>query len=226
MKIEAVVFDVGETLIDETIVWSAWADWLGVPRFTFMAALGAVIERDEHHRQVFEHFRPGFDLRAADEERTRAGSLVWFGPHDLYPDVETAFRSLDKAGFRLAIAGNQPRGAEDILHGLGLPVELVASSERWGVDKPSPAFFERLCTELKLEPARIAYVGDRVDNDIRPANAARMITVFVRRGPWGYIHSLRPEADEAKFRVDGLDEIPSLLTHWNAAQIPIREFTT
>lgn len=38
--IEAVVFDVGETLIDETRQWGEWADWLGVPRFTFLAALG------------------------------------------------------------------------------------------------------------------------------------------------------------------------------------------
>ncbi len=40
-----VCLDVGETLIDETRVWSLWADELGVPRLTFLAALGAVIER-------------------------------------------------------------------------------------------------------------------------------------------------------------------------------------
>jgi len=37
------VFDVGETLIDESRMWHEWADILGVPRFTFSAALGAVI---------------------------------------------------------------------------------------------------------------------------------------------------------------------------------------
>ena len=60
--VRAVFLDVGETLVDETRVWESWADWLGVPRFTFLAALGGIIERGEHHLQVFELFRPGFDL--------------------------------------------------------------------------------------------------------------------------------------------------------------------
>ena len=29
--IKAVVFDVGETLVDETREYGTWADWLGVP---------------------------------------------------------------------------------------------------------------------------------------------------------------------------------------------------
>lgn len=49
-----VCFDVGETLIDETRVWATWADVLGIPRFTFMAALGGVIAQGEDHRRVFD----------------------------------------------------------------------------------------------------------------------------------------------------------------------------
>jgi hypothetical protein len=41
--IEAVVFDVGETLVDETREYGTWADWLGVPRHTFSSVFGAVI---------------------------------------------------------------------------------------------------------------------------------------------------------------------------------------
>jgi hypothetical protein len=41
--IEAIVFDVGETLIDESREYGTWADWLGVPRHTFSAVFGAVI---------------------------------------------------------------------------------------------------------------------------------------------------------------------------------------
>ena len=40
-RLEAVVFDFGETLYDETRAWSAVADAAGVPRVTFMAMLGA-----------------------------------------------------------------------------------------------------------------------------------------------------------------------------------------
>src|SRR3954471_306505 len=40
--IRSVVFDVGETLLDDTMEWGRWADWIGVPRHTFSAVMGAV----------------------------------------------------------------------------------------------------------------------------------------------------------------------------------------
>jgi FMN phosphatase YigB (HAD superfamily) len=39
-------------------------------------------------------------------------------------------------------------------------------------------------------PSEIAYVGDRLDNDITPAAQAGLFTVWLRRGPWAYV--LRP----------------------------------
>jgi FMN phosphatase YigB (HAD superfamily) len=45
MRIRAVFFDVGETLIDESRDWGGWADYLGISRLSFFAALGATIER-------------------------------------------------------------------------------------------------------------------------------------------------------------------------------------
>jgi FMN phosphatase YigB (HAD superfamily) len=56
-------------------------------------------------------------------------------------------------------------------------------------------------------PERIAYVGDRLDNDVLPARAAGMVAVHVRRGPWGYLHARRPEAAQAHLRIDSLDEL-------------------
>ena len=56
--IEAVVFDVGETLVDETRAWEGWADHLGVPRLTFLGVLGAAIERGEDHLAPFRVFAP------------------------------------------------------------------------------------------------------------------------------------------------------------------------
>ena len=53
-KVTAVVFDVGETLVDETRAWERIADVYGVPRFTLMALVGAAIQRGESHRQAFE----------------------------------------------------------------------------------------------------------------------------------------------------------------------------
>ena len=44
-----------------------------MPRLTFFAALGAVIARGGDHREVFNQFRPGIDLRAEAERLGVAG---------------------------------------------------------------------------------------------------------------------------------------------------------
>ena len=73
MPIRAVWFDVGEALVDETREYGTWADWLGVPRHTFSAVFGAVIARGRDYREVFQHFRPGFDL---DKSNARPASTL------------------------------------------------------------------------------------------------------------------------------------------------------
>jgi FMN phosphatase YigB (HAD superfamily) len=81
-----------------------------------------------------------------------------------------------------------------------------------GVEKPSSGFFARIVTEAGCAPDEIAYVGDRLYNDIRPALAAGMLAVLMRRGPWGYIHAADPDAAQAHLRIDSLAELPARLT--------------
>jgi hypothetical protein len=57
--IGAVVFDVGEVLVDETREYGTWADWLGVPRHVFSAVFGAVIARGQDYRETFQVFQGG-----------------------------------------------------------------------------------------------------------------------------------------------------------------------
>jgi hypothetical protein len=58
--IRAVVFDVGECLVNETREYGTWADWLGIPRHTFAAVFGAIIACGLDYRETFQVFRPGF----------------------------------------------------------------------------------------------------------------------------------------------------------------------
>ena len=210
-QVHWICFDVGETLIDETRHWAGWADWLSVTHLTFFAALGAVIAGRQDHREVFQLLRPGFDLAAARAARVAAGQPEGFGVADLYPDVRPTLAQLRAGGLRIAIAGNQPLWAEAALDAIGLPADLVAASDRWGVHKPSPAFFARLAQEAGAAPSEIAYVGDRLDNDVLPARAAGMWAVFLRRGPWGHIHATWPEREQAHASIERLDELPRLL---------------
>jgi FMN phosphatase YigB (HAD superfamily) len=210
--IRAVIFDVGETLVDESRSFGEWADWLGVSRLTFFGALGSVIERGLHHRQVFEDLRPGFDLDAERERRLRAGpSPSRIGRADLYPDARPCLEALRACGYRLGLAGNQPASAEADLRALALPVDFVLCSESAGVEKPSAAFFARAIAESGCAPSEIAYIGDRLDNDVLPAVAAGMRGIFLRRGPWGTAHARRPEAARADARIESLLELPGVL---------------
>jgi len=207
-RIRAVFFDVGETLVDESRDFGGWADWLGVPRHTFFAVLGQVIARGEDHRAVFQHFRPGFDLAV---ERERRGEAYGYGEGDLYPDARPCLRALKADGYFVGVVGNQPARTAGLLRDLDLGVDLIATSAGWGVEKPSPAFFERVVEASGFGPGEVAYVGDRLDNDILPARAAGLVTVFVKRGPWGHHHAGRPEAMLADLRIDDLTDLPARL---------------
>jgi FMN phosphatase YigB (HAD superfamily) len=211
-RVRAVFFDVGETLICEDRIWRGWADWYGVPSLTFLGALGAVIERRAHHLDVFSYFDDDFDLDRVQAERAAAGTAYDFGPADLYADALPCLRALKEAGYLVGVAGNQPAHVTEAFFGsCGVALDVVASSAGWGVEKPDPAFFARVADAAGLPARAIAYVGDRVDNDVVPAAAAGLTAVFLRRGPWGYVHARWPEAAAAALRIESLTELPAAL---------------
>jgi FMN phosphatase YigB (HAD superfamily) len=208
-RIEWVVFDLGETLVDETANWTQWAAYLEVSPLTFFAALGAAIATRRHHHHAFDVIRPGFRFGAEVARRDAAGTRWQFDPSDLYDDALPALAALREAGFRLAVMANQPEAVSSFL--ATLPVDRCATSESWGVAKPEPAFFERIIDELGVPAESIAYVGDRVDNDVVPAKAAGMTAIHLRRGPWGVIQAEWPEAAQADARIESLRELPGVL---------------
>jgi len=214
-RIEAVVFDIGETLVDETRVWGIWADHLGIPRLTFFAMLGSILAEGRPHRDVFDVFSPGLDVADAARRMGRAGVSDLGSLDDLYPDALPSLRAVAAAGYRLAVAANQPAPAADVVAAMDIDFELIGTSEAWGVEKPSQAFFQRVAAELDLPAGSIAYVGDRLDNDVRPARAAGMTAVFLRRGPWGWIQSEQARragaATGADIEIDSLAELPAAL---------------
>jgi HAD superfamily hydrolase (TIGR01662 family) len=217
--IDAVVFDVGETLVNETREYGTWADWLGVPRHTFSAVFGAVIALEMDYRDTFQFFCPGFSL---DDERARradAGQPETFGEDDLYPDARPCLAALRDMGVWVGIAGNQTTRAGETLRKLDLPADLIATSDDWGATKPDQSFFRALISAAPCEPGRIVYVGDRLDNDLKPAKAAGMRTAFIRRGPWGYIWEHHPDmAAAAEWRIASLAELPPIVAEVNRSE--------
>jgi FMN phosphatase YigB (HAD superfamily) len=170
-----------------------------------------VIARGGDHREVFEQFRPGIVLTAAAAQMGIEGRSDLVSLDDLYPDALPALRALQRAGYRLALAANQPAPAADVLAAMDVRFEFIATSAAWRIAKPDPVFFARIIAELGLRPEEIAYVGDRIDNDVRPAAAAGMVAIFVRRGPWGSIQAGRSNPPEAALTVETLAELPEAL---------------
>ncbi len=183
------MLDVGETLVDETRVFRTWAEIFGLPEFTLMAVLGGAISNADNAddwRRFFELIEHPDWQDSRPEFEARYGALR---PDDLYPDALRAIDGLKERGYRVAITANQPARRHAELEALGVRVEAMGMSDAMGVFKPQAAFFARTLELLgSPAPADVAYVGDRVDNDVRPSAAAGMRAVWIRRGPWGLLH--------------------------------------
>ncbi len=199
MAVRAVFFDVGETLVDEERYWREMARAAGVGPQVVWAALGKTIERGEEHWELWRHL--GLERPAG------AWESIVYSLEDLYPDALPCLVELRSRGLTVGLAGNQSEALEGWAREAGLPVDLVAGSASFGARKPDPLFFRRLVELARVAPAELAYVGDRVDNDVVPALAAGLVAVHLRRGPWGYLQS----PPEAAASIDSLAELPGAL---------------
>jgi HAD superfamily hydrolase (TIGR01549 family) len=169
--IRSVVFDVGETLLDDTREFNAWADWLGVPHHTFSALIGIVVAQGRNNAEAFTYIRPGLDLAAEKRLREQSGHGEQIEESDLYSDTRAALAELRARGVWVGVAGNQTTRAAELLRALNLPIDALATSGEWGTAKPDPAFFQHVIDLAPGTPAEIAYVGDRHDIDIAAAHA-------------------------------------------------------
>lgn len=198
-----VVLDVGETLIDESRIWRAWADELGIPQMTFMSVFGAIVARGQGYQDLAGYFAIDDWRRHRERVDARIGG---FRSEDLYPDAVPAIAALREHGYRVAVIGNQPADRHAELEALGVDPDVMAMSEDMGVMKPDLDFF-RVALRLLGEPEAgdVAYVGDRIDNDVVPSSATGMRAVWLRRGPWGVVPQEEPA--QATLVVDSLVEL-------------------
>lgn len=212
--IETIVLDVGETITRDDRYWHSWADWLGVPRHTLSALVGAVVAQGRDNADAIRLARPGADVAAEYHAREAAGHGEALDESDLYDDVRPALSQLRQRGTRVIIAGNQTSRAGDLLRGLDLPADLIVTSGDWGVAKPQPEFFQRVLEVAQAAPERTLYVGDHPANDIFPARAAGLRVAHLRRGPWGHLWADDPDVvAAADWRIDSLTQLGSIVAN-------------
>jgi FMN phosphatase YigB (HAD superfamily) len=195
VALRAVVFDVGETLVDEERWWRRGAERGGLQPHVVWAALGVTIARGEEHTALWGHLGIEMPTGWYDEP---------YALEDLYPDALDCLRRTRALGLRVGIVGNQTEALEFWARESALPADVISSSASLGVRKPDPAFFGKVVELMGCSPEETAYVGDRVDNDVLPSASAGLVAVHVRRGPWGRLQQTPPEA------ALGLDDLASL----------------
>jgi HAD superfamily hydrolase (TIGR01662 family) len=200
MALKAVFFDVGETLVDEERWWRELCARSGLQPHVVWAGLGVTIERGEEHDALWRNI--------GIEKPDGWWQELSYRLEDLYPDAIPCLEAVRKLGLRIGIVGNQTEELERWARESALPADVISSSASLGVRKPDPRFFELVVELACCDAGQVAYVGDRVDNDVLPAAAAGLVAVHVRRGPWG---RLQPSPPEASLVVDDLASLPQAL---------------
>ncbi len=197
--IRAVLFDIGGTLIHPHpsvgAIYARVAGRHGVPvepalidrRFSQLwkekKALRQPLERSWWRSLVTEIFS-GHAFR--DVEAVFDDLYDQFRRPDawgIYPDVHATLSDLKSRGLILAVASNWDSRLPELLEKLGLArfFDRQFISFEMGLLKPEPAFFERILSELKLQPGEALHVGDDPEEDLAAAKAAGLKSYLLDR---------------------------------------------
>lgn len=204
---KVIFFDVGYTLVCEDAVWAARcreqaegaeARALGLTAEDISQEIAAAtIAHLSQYRTVVSKF--GFTVPAPYRHELET----------LYPDAPEVLAALARR-YRLGIIANQTDGLRQRLAAFGIlpyfePCAIISSSD-WQVMKPDPKLFTIACAQAGCAPEDAVMIGDRLDNDIAPAKAIGMKTVWLRQGFGGMQSPCGPE-EEPDIATDRLAEL-------------------
>lgn len=182
MDIQWIFFDVGSTLVDETKAYDHRArDMLEHTDIPF----------SDFDSKRIEFAKQGLDGNSAAIAFFGLSKTPWHSEDETpFPDAAQTLRTLKERGYRLGIIANQPAGTAERLRAWGLLqfFDVVAASAELGAAKPDRLIFEKALKKASCPPGSSVMVGDRLDNDILPAKALGMKTVWVRQGTAKYQH--------------------------------------
>jgi putative hydrolase of the HAD superfamily len=130
------------------------------------------------------------------------------------PEVLGVLERLRDEGYRMGLVSNVSLVPE-LMHadldrmGLAPLLDAAVFSSEVGVRKPDPRIFREALDRMAMDPARAAFVGDRLYDDIGGARAVGMRTVQTRQ-----FRSEEDPAAQPDAVVDHLRELPGVLAAW------------
>lgn len=191
-----IFFDVGSTLVDETEAYDHRArEMLAGSNITF----------EEFDAKRIELAKQGLDGNSAAIKHFGLKKTRWHSEDEVpFPDTADTLRYLKECGYQLGIIANQSLGTGERLEawGLGQYFGVVAASAEIGVAKPDPAIFEKALEMAGCRAEEAVMVGDRLDNDILPAKAVGMKTIWIRKGL-----SVYQTSNAADYTIDDLCDL-------------------
>lgn len=202
--IKALFFDIGYTLVDESAVWERRCQEQAATEEAATLGLSASdiyreIERASAARlPQFKAVVKKFGFSKAAPYRHELETL--------YPDAPVVLGAFSER-YSLGVIANQAEGLCQRLRDFGIEryFTYVISSWDVGVSKPDRRIFEYALKAAKRAPGEAVMIGDRLDNDIAPAKALGMKTVWIRKGFGGLQTPLPEEAPD--YTVDSLTEL-------------------
>lgn len=176
MKAKWIFFDVGSTLVDEAMAYDHRAmDMIKDTNITF----------EDFDKKRREMALLGYDGNSAAIEFFGLKKTPWhIEDETLYKDADYALKALRNRGYKLGIIANQLPGLKDRLNKWGVleHFDLIITSSDVGVSKPNAKIFDMAISKAKCSPEVCIMVGDRLDNDIIPANSIGMKTIWIKNG--------------------------------------------
>lgn len=199
-SIQWLFFDIGSTLVDETLCYE--------DRYRRITA-GTSVSYEDFQEKVIYYSRLNCkgDHRAAQEY----GLTLPKWNSDLervYPEACSVLEVLTLRGYKLGIIANQAPGTKERLKRYGILhfFDVIVASAEEGVAKPDHRIFEIALQQANCLPEEAVMIGDRLDNDIAPAKAIGMNTVWVKQG-LGQYYTVRSDAERPEETVGSLQQI-------------------
>lgn len=203
-SIEWLFFDIGSTLIDETECYNhRIRDAIEGTDITF--------EQLNEKRIFFAKQNLKGDVEAL--KFFRLIKTPWHKEDEKpYKDAEFVLKSLFEKGYKIGVIANQSSGTEKRLEDWGFMkyIGLVLSSAEEGVAKPDSEIFLRALSRADCLPENAVMIGDRIDNDVEPANKLGMKTIWVKQD-FAVYQKPASEIQQADYTVDSLVDILDIL---------------
>lgn len=203
LNIKWIFFDVGSTLVDETEAYDHRVrDMINHTDITF----------SNFDNKRIELAKLGFDGNSKAIDYFGLKKTPWHSEDEIpFVDAPETLKALKERGYNLGIIANQVEGTAQRLEAWGLLkyFDVVATSAELGVAKPDKLIFEKAFELADCQPCNSVMIGDRLDNDIAPAKALGMKTVWIRKSLSIY-QSLDFGKNIADWIIDNLSDLKEI----------------